>query len=582
MNHLPRPEYPRPTLERCDWLNLNGKWLFRRDDEQVGLNKAWYKETLPDPETIIVPFAPNAPASGIKGCRTDTTVWYQRDFDLPSEWRAHRTCLRFGAVDYQSMVFVNDMLVGEHSGGYSSFGIDIEHALKPGKNRLTVRVEDSLSWTQPRGKQAGTTRWPIDYDGVCGIWQSVWLEPLPEVSVEAVFPQFSLPLSRLTCLVEFSRHLEGTVRVELIKSGTVVTGAESKFRYRAEARVELSIRDPELWSPENPHLYELRIILTPKSGEQDIVASYCGLREITIEKGQQRLNGEPLYIRGVLDQGYFPDGWYTATSDEDFRRDIELTLAMGFNCVRKHQKAEDPRYLYWADKLGLLVWSEMPSGRIFSTNLIQTLTAEWLELIRRDRGHPSIFTWVAFNESWGVWRQSVRPEQRAFVEGIVGLTRALDPTRPIVGNDGWEFSTGDLWTLHVYEEGSDLLSKISQLISNPESSISHDDEGLGERKGALADTNISGLPILLSECGGIGFGRHGDHDFAYGEVPATQDQLERRIRAAVHAVCSTTDLQGYVWTQLTDVQQEINGLLYFDRSPKLPLDKLYEIFSQNP
>ena len=192
MNHLPRPEYPRPTLERCDWLNMNGKWLFRRDDEQVGLNKAWYKETLPDPETIIVPFAPNAPASGIKGCRTDTTVWYQRDFDLPSEWRAYRTCLRFGAVDYQSMVFVNDMLVGEHSGGYSSFGIDIEHALKPGENRLTVRVEDSLSWTQPRGKQAGTTRWPIDYDGVCGIWQSVWLEPLPEVSVEAVFPQFSL------------------------------------------------------------------------------------------------------------------------------------------------------------------------------------------------------------------------------------------------------------------------------------------------------------------------------------------------------------------------------------------------------
>ena len=582
MNHIPRPEYPRPTVVRSEWLNLNGSWRFRCDDEQVGLQQAWYKGPLSDAEVITVPFAPNAAASGITGCRTDTTLWYQRDFDLPADWQDRRICLRFGAVDYRSLVFVNDTLAGEHSGGYSPFGMDIEHALVPGKNRLTVRVEDSLSWTQPRGKQAGTTRWPIDYDGVCGIWQSVWLEPLPEVSVESVFPHFSLASSRLTCLVEFSRQLEGTLQVVLMKAGSVVASAEAITGSRAESRVEMFNDAPELWSPENPHLYDLRIVLTTETGEQDEVSSYCGLREITTDKGQLRLNGEQLYIRGVLDQGYFPDGWYTATSDQDLRKDIELTLAMGFNCVRKHQKAEDPRYLYWADQLGLLVWSEMPSGRIFSTELIQALTTEWLDLIRRDRGHPSIITWVAFNESWGVWHQAGRREQRAFVEGVVGLTRALDETRPVVGNDGWEFSAGDLWTLHVYEEDSDLRSRIAELIRTPGSAVTPGEEGLGQRKGALPGASIAGLPILLTECGGIGFGHHGEDDFAYGELPATQDELEHRIRAAIRVICSATDLQGYVWTQLTDVQQEINGLLYFDRSPKLPPDILYEIFSQEP
>ncbi len=583
INPLPRPEYPRPTLVRSDWLNLNGTWRFRSDDEQVGLQDGWHREPLPDSEVITVPFAPNALASGITNCRTDSTIWYQRDFELPLEWQFDRICLRFGAVDYRSMIFVNDTLAGEHVGGYSPFGIDIQHGLKPGTNRITVRVEDSLSWTQPRGKQEGTNRWPIDYNGVCGIWQSVWVEPLPNVSIESIFPQFSASLSRLTCLVEFSRQVEGVLRIDLMKANKVVAAAESRTMNRAESRVELVIDGPELWSPQNPHLYDLKIALTTTSGQQDIVESYCGLREFTVKKGLQRLNGAPLYIRGILDQGYFPGGWYTATSDEDLKRDIELTLAMGFNCVRKHQKAEDPRYLYWADKLGLLVWSEMPSGRVFSTELIHALTTEWLALVRRDRIHPSIITWVTFNESWGVWHQSNRREQRAFVEGIVGLTQALDPTRPVVGNDGWEYSAGDLWTLHIYEEGSDLRSKIAELINKPESSVTGgDEEDPRRRVGALPGTDIKDLPILLTECGGIGFGQHGDNDFAYGDRAITQNQLEERISGAVKIVLNIPNLQGYVWTQLTDIQQEINGLLYFDRSPKLPIDAMKKIFSQQP
>jgi len=548
----------------------------------MGLRHGWHQALPAQAENITVPFAPNSAASGITGARTDRTVWYERDFELPADWQEKRICLRFGAVDHTSQVFINGTLVGEHTGGYSPFGLDINHALVPGTNTISVRAQDSLSWTQPRGKQAGTTRWPIDYDGIIGIWQTVWLEPLPEVSIESVFTRFSLASGQLSCLVEFSRQLEGELQVDLLNSGELVASAQASTEWRAESRVDLDVEQPVLWSPGNPALYELRLTLTSASGEQDVVNSYCGLREITRDKGVLQLNGEPLYIRGILDQGYFPDGWYTACSDQDYKKDIELTLAMGFNCVRKHQKAEDPRYLYWADQLGLLVWSEMPSGRIFSTELVQTLTCEWLDLVRRDRGHPSIVTWVPFNESWGVWHQAERPEQRAFVEGIVGLTHALDNSRPVVGNDGWEFSAGDLWTLHVYAEESDLSSRLADLAEAPDSHVNIGEGGLGQRVGALPGADISNLPVLLTECGGIGFGHHSNDDFAYGEIPASTPELEQRIRDAVRIVLQASELQGYVWTQLTDIQQEINGLLYFDRQPKLPIGVFHEIFSQAP
>ena len=582
MNEQPRPEYPRPLLQRADWLNLNGPWRFCCDDEGMGLRHGWHQALPAQAENITVPFAPNSAASGITGARTDTTVWYERDFELPADWQEKRICLRFGAVDHTSQVFINGTLVGEHTGGYSPFGLDINHALVPGTNTISVRAQDSLSWTQPRGKQAGTTRWPIDYDGIIGIWQTVWLEPLPEVSIESVFTRFSLASGQLSCLVEFSRQLEGELQVDLLNSGELVASAQASTEWRAESRVDLDVEQPVLWSPGNPALYELRLTLTSASGEQDVVNSYCGLREITRDNGVLQLNGEPLYIRGILDQGYFPDGWYTACSDQDYKKDIELTLAMGFNCVRKHQKAEDPRYLYWADQLGLLVWSEMPSGRIFSTELVQTLTGEWLDLVRRDRGHPSIVTWVPFNESWGVWHQAERPEQRAFVEGIVGLTHALDNSRPVVGNDGWEFSAGDLWTLHVYAEESDLSGRLAELAEAPDSHVNIGEGGLGQRVGALPGADISNLPVLLTECGGIGFGHHSNDDFAYGEIPASTPELEQRIRDAVRIVLQASELQGYVWTQLTDIQQEINGLLYFDRQPKLPIGVFHEIFSQAP
>ena len=578
----PRPEYPRPILTRPDWLNLNGEWRFAVDRENRGLKEKWFGSDLPGNQLIRVPYPINSSASGVSEEHGEPVVWYQREFTVPPDWCERRLCLRIGASDYHTMVMLNGHRVGEHSGGYSPFVIDIQDFLQDGANVLTVRVQDSLSWTQPRGKQAGTTRWPVDYDGVTGIWQTVWLEPLPETSIESICTEFNLSTSTLKCHVDFSQQVEGELTVELVNGDDPVVIASTTTGLRAEGRLELTIPDPILWSPAQPHLYDLRVTLVPVTGEPDRVASYCGLREIAIDDGCLKLNGEPLYLRGVLDQGYFPEGWYTALDDAALKTDVELTLALGFNCTRKHQKAEDPRYLYWADRLGLLVWAEMPSGRIFSTELVQALTKEWLELVKRDRGHPSVMAWVPFNESWGVWHQSIRPAQRAFVEGIVGLTRALDTSRPVVGNDGWEYSAGDLWTLHVYEEGRDLETRIGELIGDPGSLVVPNQEGSGGRAGALHGAVVAGLPILLTECGGIGFGSHGEDDFSYGDLPDTEAELETRIRQSLAAITAADSLQGYVWTQLTDVQQEINGLLYFDREPKLPIETLRGLFGENP
>ena len=567
---IPRPEYPRPLLMREAWLNLNGTWSFQMDADNVGMSLGWFAAGLPNPANIVVPYPVESAASKIHAVAPAEVVWYEREFVIPAEW-SERVMLRIGACDHWTRVFINGQEVGQHRGGYAPFGFDIGHALIDGINRITLRVEDSLSWTQPRGKQAGTTRWPIDYDSVTGIWQTIWLEPLPMVCIESTAFEYKVASAELMYTVGFSAQVDGLLEVAISDQGSVIASASAQTNLRSETRLRFVIEHPQLWSPDTPHLYDVSLKLTNhQANDIDTVESYVGLREISTADGALRLNEQPLYLRGVLDQGYFPEGWYTALTDEDIRRDVELTLAMGFNCARKHQKAEDPRYLYWADKLGLLVWAEMPSGRIFSTELVEALTSEWIDLVKRDRGHPCVMAWVPFNESWGVWHQAERPAQRAFVDGIVGLTKALDTSRCVVGNDGWEFSSGDLWTLHLYFENRDVATRLDELIADPSRSVT-DEYGGHERAGALPAAAVAGLPILLSECGGIGFGSYNDSDFSYGDIPQSEEALEQHIRQITDMIHAAGSLQGFVWTQLTDIQQEINGLLYFDRMPKLPL-----------
>ena len=579
LGDMPRPEHPRPILTRPEWLNLNGAWSFKADPDQIGQAQGW-STALPAPDVIMVPFAPGTQASGAPcpdGC---LSVWYERIIP-ESPWRSEETLLHIGAADHTTTIWINGHQVAHHRGGYAPITTDIQPFLGATQNRIVIRVNDTTSWQQPRGKQAGDTRWPIDYDPIIGIWQTVWLEPVPAVRVTQVHYRYDLAEQCLTVITQLSKHSEAEIEIAVQQPNGQPLRVRGSAKGRSALTQTLQISTPRLWDPQDPYLYSVSIRLLTNEIETDRVESYTGLRSLSVADDQVLLNGEPIYLRGVLDQGYFPEGWYTATTDNALKQDVELTLALGFNLARKHQKFEDPRYLYWADRLGLMVWSEMPSGRIFSETLMTDLTAEWTALIQRDQAHPCIVGWVPFNESWGLWHQSTRPEQRHFADAIYHLTKALDPTRPVITNDGWEYSTGDYWTLHLYDSTSATLqNRLASLTQNPAQSI-HD--GPNPRVGALAGADPSHLPLLLTECGGIGLVATSDigpgDAFFYGDMPQDAEEFLTRTAALLDAINETPSLRGFVWTQLTDVQQEINGLLDFHRNPKVPLQVLRQLIT---
>jgi len=533
----------------------------------------------------VVPFALEAELSGVGDRSAHPILWYRREVELAPELLAERLFLHVGACDFETRLFVNGRSVGQHRGGYAPISCEISHAAQPGTNTFVLRVEDRTTWSQPRGKQiTGERPAIVDYDRVTGIWQTVWLEPLPHRFVEDLWSQYHVATRRLQVHVAFDALFDGDVTATLRDAERSVVEGSAPGLGRPECHLSLEVPEPRLWSPDTPHLYELEVRLGRDGATVDRVRSPLGLREVSCGDGRLLLNGEPIALRGILDQGYFPGGWYTAPRDEDLRRDVELVRAMGLNTVRKHQKAEDPRYLHWADRLGLLVWTEMPSGRDFTGRLVADTTQEWMELVRRDRGHACVMAWVPFNESWGVWQLAERPEQRGFVEGLVGLTRTLDPSRPVLGNDGWEFAAGDVWGVHSYAtRGPELVERVRALRADPHGPVlAEGDSILGVKRGALPGADPSGLPMVLSECGGIGFvagSAAPEQAFAYGELPDGPEDLEARIRELAAAIRSCPELAGFVWTQFTDVQQEINGLLDFERRPKLPLERLREIFT---
>lgn len=580
-------------LQRAEWVNLNGVWAFRHDPEDLGLSARWFDEAqwstgaaegaerAEASEPITVPYPPGSPASQVAAPPPSAVVWYQRSFDRP-QWSASAVLLNIGACDYTTDVYLNGHHICRHSGGYTPIQCAIEHVLKPEQNQLMIRVADADTWQQPRGKQAADTRWPIDYDPVIGIWQTVWLEPVEHNYITSLFSRYELAPQTLQVTVNMAQRCGGWVGVELLLGEQRIAAGRADFGARDEATVSLNIENPQLWSPTTPQLYDLKVAITDPSGQVlDQVSSYTGLRQVQCSAGRILLNGEEVYLKGVLDQGYFPGGWYTALTDAALRKDIELTKAMGFNFARKHQKIEDSRYLYWADKLGLMLWAEMPAGRIFSTQLTTALTQQWPRALMRDRSHPSVIGWVVFNESWGIWHVGERPEQRHLADALYHLTKSIDPSRPVIGNDGWEFSSGDIWAVHSYDQVDGALGeRIQHLQDSPQSFVAE----IGRpRRGALAGANPSSLPMVLSECGGFGFVAassgpdYADPDFAYGDMASSAAAYAQACAQLLAEIRQLPQLNGFVWTQLTDVQQEVNGLLTFDREPKVPLSQIKQM-----
>lgn len=518
---VPRPEYPRPAFRRADWVNLNGEWDFATG------------HTPHYDRTILVPFCPESRLSGIGEAPGDI-VWYRRTFDAPSCERLH---LNFGAVDYRATVWVNDVEVARHHGGHTPFSADITAVAHPTGNVVVVRAEDRLDdKTVPRGKQHWTKKPEgIFYTPTTGIWQTVWLEPLPARHIGAVQIRSDLEAGVV--------DVEGDADVTVWLDGQVV-GA-------GRGRIELEHLVP--WHPDNPVLYDVELTLGV-----DRVESYFGLRRVETSGGRVLLNGEPFVQRLVLDQGYWPDGLLTAPSDEALRHDIELARAFGFNGARKHQKVEDPRWLYWADRLGFLVWSEMPSFHEHSPQAERRLMREWADVVRLHRSHPSVVTWVPANESFGL-EHAGRAGRSDFLVRLYRMTRELDASRPIVSNDGWEHSLTDLCTLHDYSPPDQL----AQHFASVESALAH---GAGGHAAFDAGFAYSGQPLLVTEFGGLRLSSA--RGWGYTDVADTT-QLVSAYQALITGLMHCPPVQGFCYTQLTDVEQEQNGLATYDRRPKV-------------
>lgn len=581
---IPRSEYPRPQFVRQQWLCLNGEWEFAFDDARVGENERWYEpsESAPFTRTIQVPFAFQSKLSGIGDPSFHDVVWYRRAIEIPGAWEGKRIVLHFGAVDYVAKVWVNGQLVAEHEGGHTPFRADITTALVQGSNAVVVRAEDfSRDVSLPRGKQYWLEHSAsIFYTRTTGIWQSVWLEPVSEVYVDRVklTPDIDRNEIQLRAFVGGLKASENlTLEVKISYQGKPVADDRVTVQHE-EVQRTIGLNDfmdhgmGRLWSPEQPNLYDIEFRLVQGDEVLDEVASYFGMRKISILNGKLCLNNRPYFQRLALDQGYFPEGVLTAPSDEALRRDVELAKELGFNGVRKHQKTEDPRFLYWCDRLGLLLWSEAANAYEYSEEYVRRFTKEWQEIIERDYNHPCIVAWVPLNESWGIPNVQIDKRQQQHGLAMYHLTKSLDVTRPVVFNDGWEHMTTDLVTIHDYESRQEVLEKRYETVESAISAMP------GNRPIFVGGASYEGQPILVTEFGGIAFKRSEWEGWGYSGAENEEDFL-RRLKAVVDPMFSSPIVQGYCYTQLTDVEQEINGLLTYDRRPKAPLEAIRKIMT---
>ena len=581
MAEIRRTAHPRPDRVRKNWQILNGPWRFRFDRKNEGRKQRWYAGLETD-LTIQVPFAYQSGLSGIGEKERCDVVWYAREITIPEEMRGQRVLLHFGAVDYRADVWLDGQYLGGHTGGYTPFTFDLTDLAEAGQAcTLTVRCEDRPDQDQPRGKQSWRPE-PFScwYTPSSGIWQSVWLEGAGEYYPEDFRLTPRIENGSLKVEIELNELPEnGSVRLTASFRGQAVARQEIAVLSDRLVRTELFLAHDEtlegvrLWSPEEPNLYDLAIETLADGRVCDRVDTYFGMRRIEIADGKILLNNCVLCQRLVLDQGYWPDGLLTAPDDEALKRDVELTRAMGFNGARKHQKFEDPQYLYWADRLGLLVWGELPSGYWLRDSEKRNMARDLGEAIRRDYNHPSLITWVPLNESWGVPSIRFQEEAQKLADMLYALVHCLDGTRPVSGNDGWELASTDLVTIHDYTAWPKELDEAYR----DRDALLRAAPG-GARIVSARGYDHRGKPMLLTEYGGIALQRDaGGDNWGYNGAVRDENSYLDRLDAITQAFKHMSGFCGYCYTQLTDVFQEVNGLLDMDRKPKADMERIRAI-----
>lgn len=571
----PRNEYPRPQFQRPEWVNLNGEWEFEFDDHKVGLNEQWYKKEAFS-KRITVPYVYQSERSGINNQGFYDMVWYRRTIELVDYTAEKHYILHFGAVDYKASLWINGEYVGEHKGGHISFSFDITRYLVEGSNTVALCVEDdALDLELPRGKQYWKEKSEgIFYTASTGIWQTVWMEVLPKSYIRKVWmtPDIDKKMIRVEYEVETqAQNLDMDVTISLrddtlIQDKITVIHGRGKREFFLDQGIPGAWQFYEMWTwtPERPILFDITFDLKTEEGDVDHVESYFGMRKISIVDGKFMLNNRPYYQKMLLDQGYWEESLLTAPTDEHFIKDIKLCKEMGFNGVRKHQKIEDPRFMYHADHMGFLVWGEIASAYVYSRQYVRRMTDEWLDMIERDYNHPSIVAWTPLNESWGIDGIMHNKNEQAHSKAMYHITKSLDQTRPVISNDGWDHTESDLFTIHDYawdkEELKERYKDMDSILSSRPAS-----------RGMFATGHhYTGQPVIVSEFGGISYQKGKWSGWGYSCAESDEDFIDRYYKV-ISAMLESPTVQGFVYTQITDVEQEINGLLTYAREPKVDL-----------
>lgn len=576
---MPRPEYPRPQFVREDWVNLNGTWSYEFDFSRSGMDRRLF-ESEGFEGSITVPFAPQSELSGVGFKDFIPEMWYHRTLSVPDGWAGKRIILHFGAVDYIASIYIDGKIAGRHWGGSSSFDVDITRLVNPGQEHdLVVRVEDDeRSGQYAKGKQCGRyDTFGCEYTRTTGIWQTVWMEPVPMTGLKDAYIVPDLDQSRF--MVEPSYYgLEAgqQLRVKILDGDKVVS--QKTVPASSQSSVDLPVKKVKTWSPESPFLYNVELeVLSADGTVTDKVLSYAGMRKVHIEGNRIFLNNEPVYLRLVLDQGFYPDGVWTAPSDDALKHDIELSMAAGFNGARLHQKVFEPRFHYWADRLGYLTWGESAS---WGANINNPLSArnfltEWEETVVRDRNHPSIIMWTPFNETWEhpEDREAAREACR-MVSDVYELTKNLD-YRPCHDVSGNYHVVTDIFSVHQYMQNPDDLKAWLAPVDGHvrQADLEH------------REVEYDGQPYLVDEYGGIKWvdgQEYSEISWGYGDAPKTLEEFYERLEALTDVILGYGHICGYCYTQLTDVEQEQNGIYNYDRTPKFDMEKIRAVFSKVP
>ena len=566
-------DYPRPQFVRTSWENLNGEWAFAFGEEVKERDALAGKL----PRKITVPFTYETKKSGIGDETPHSTVWYARTIEKRA---GKRNILNIDGADYLATVYINGKKAGCHEGAYARFSLDVTDLLHAGKNTLVIRCDDMLSPLQVRGKQ----RWAehnhgCHYTQMTGLWKSVWMEYADKLRLSVLrmtpYPndgELELVLSVTEPAKDVTVEYEVELRGEHICSGSVTADA-SEQKMRVRVACEHTIDQVSISYLDWPTIYDISFTVRKNGKIADMVGSYFAMTDFSVRDGQLSHCMIPKYLKMVLDQGYWPEAGFTPPDEEAIVKDIELTKAMGFNAVRKHEKIEDERYLYYADIMGLGVWCEMPSSYFFTENSIHKTCAQWQEILQQNYNHPSVIAWVCCNESWGVRSLAEDTRTQNFVSALYWLAKAYDPRRPVIGNDGWAHTFTDILTVHQYTQDGE---KLYSMYSDTEKIISGDAR-MGTQFALAKDWEYAGAPIVLSEFGGTAFRADASGE-AWGYGSAVKDGKEYLSRLhALFTAAKKMPIVGYCYTQLTDVQQEVNGLLKEDRTPKVPLEEIRKI-----